>query len=293
VSDAGPVRVLVTGAGGPAGAEVLRSLARRPDVTLLADEGSRFLLEPGPAGTVVDSLVALCERERVDVLLPTGGEELPRIVAERKRLDAVGTALAAPGLDTVEVCLDGFALARRCADVLPTPRTELLGGTDPRSWHYPVVVRPRRGAGVRVVRDAEALRALGADEDVVVQALLPGDEYDVDTLADADGHVVAAVPRARPRVDSGDPGAGRTVADRELEGAARLVAAAVGLVGVATVRLRRDAEGRAALLAVDPTFPDGVPLTVAAGVDLPSLALDLALGRELPDSVPFDEVAAR
>ena len=34
-----------------------------------------------------------------------------------------------------------------------------------------------------------------------------------------------------------------------------------------------------------------LPIFVAAGVDMPSLALDLALGRSLPDSVPFAEVA--
>ena len=293
MSDPSPVRVLVTGAGGPAGVAVLRSLARRPDVTLMAadmdryasglylvDAGARFLVEPGLADTFVDSLVELCERERVDVLFSTVDVELPRIAAERKRLDAIGTALAAPSLETLEVCLDKFALARRCADVLPTPRTELLGSTDPASWDYPVIVKPRRGAGSRGVHqvdDAEALR--------------PGDEYSVDTLADADGHVVAAVPRSRLRVDSGVSVAGCTVADRELEQTARRVAAAIGLVGVANIQLRRDAEGRAALLEVNPRFPGAMPLTVAAGVDMPSLALDLALGRELPDSVPFAEVA--
>jgi carbamoyl-phosphate synthase large subunit len=85
--------------------------------------------------------------------------------------------------------------------------------------------------------------------------------------------------------------AGCTVADRELEQTARRVAEAIGLVGVANVQLRRDAEGRAALLEVNPRFPGAMPLTVAAGVDMPSLALDLALGRPLPDAVPFAEVA--
>lgn len=307
MSEPTPVRVLVTGAGGPAGVAVLRSLARRSDVALLAAdmdryasglylvaEDARFLVEPGLADTFVDSLVELCERERVDVLFSTVDVELPRIAAERKRLDAVGTTLAAPSLETLEVCLDKFALARRCADVLPTPRTELLGSTDPGSWDYPVIVKPRRGAGsrgVHLVADAEALRALGEDEDILVQAHLPGDEFSVDTLADADGHVVAAVPRSRLRVDSGVSVAGCTVADRELEATARKVAEAIGLVGVANVQLRRDAEGRAALLEVNPRFPGAMPLTVAAGVDMPSLALDLALGRTLPDSVPFAEVA--
>jgi carbamoyl-phosphate synthase large subunit len=307
VPDSSPIRVLVTGAGGPAAVAVLRSLAHRDDVTLLAadmdryasglylvDPGSRHLVQAGRAETFVDRLVELCERELVDVLFSTVDVELPRVAAERKRFDAIGTTLAAPSLETLEVCLDKYALAQRCAGVVPVPRTELLGASDPESWDFPVIVKPRRGAGsrgVHLVADAAALRALGEDEDTLVQANLPGDEYSVDTLADADGHVVAAVPRSRLRVDSGVSVAGCTVADRELEQAARQVAEAVGLVGVANVQLRRDAEGRAALLEVNPRFPGAMPLTVAAGVDMPSLALDLALGRPLPSSVPFRELA--
>jgi carbamoyl-phosphate synthase large subunit len=34
-----------------------------------------------------------------------------------------------------------------------------------------------------------------------------------------------------------------------------------------------------------------MPLTIAAGVDMPSIALDLALGLDTPDSVPFRELA--
>ncbi|WP_346622212.1 ATP-grasp domain-containing protein [Blastococcus montanus] len=307
MSDPTPTRVLVTGAGGPAGIAVLRSLARRDDVELLAadmdryasglylvDAPARHLVRPGLGEEFVDHLVELCERERVDVLFSTVDVELPRLAAERKRLDEVGTTLAAPSLETLEVCLDKYALAQQCADVLPTPRTALLGTTDPDGWDYPVIVKPRRGAGsrgVHLVEDAAALRALGSDEDILVQAHLPGDEYSVDTLADADGHVVAAVPRSRLRVDSGVSVAGATVSDPELEDTARRVAAAIGLVGVANVQLRRDAAGRPALLEVNPRFPGAMPLTVAAGVDMPSLALDLALGRPLPAAVPFTELA--
>jgi carbamoyl-phosphate synthase large subunit len=34
-----------------------------------------------------------------------------------------------------------------------------------------------------------------------------------------------------------------------------------------------------------------MPLTIAAGVDMPSLAVDLALGRPLPVRLPFRELA--
>ncbi|MFC7765746.1 ATP-grasp domain-containing protein [Leucobacter soli] len=140
--------------------------------------------------------------------------------------------------------------------------------------------------------DRAALEALPADAGLIVQDLLPGEEYSVDVIADAQGRVVSAVPRTRARVDSGVAIAGRTVRDPELEGTAEAVARAIGLVGVANVQLRRDRDGRAMLLEVNPRFPGALPLTIAAGVDIPSLVVDLFLGRELPERLPFREIAS-
>ena len=58
------------------------------------------------------------------------------------------------------------------------------------------------------------------------------------------------------------------------------------------MQLERDADGRPALLEVNPRFPGAMPLTIAAGVDMPSLALD-ALPRptRCPTHVDFQELA--
>ena len=110
-------------------------------------------------------------------------------------------------------------------------------------------------------------------------------------LADAHGHVMAAVPRVRVRVDSGVSIAGRTVRDPELERFGRHVARATGLTYVANVQCRRDRGGRPALLEVNPRIPGTLGLTIASGVDMPRLALDALLGRPVPAYVDFREVA--
>ena len=175
------------------------------------------------------------------------------------------------------------------------PETALLDAEGcARPWTFPVIVKPRRGAGsrgVRIVKDRQALTAQGIDPTQIIQEFLPGQEYSVDVIADREGHVVAAVPRTRTRVDSGVSIAGLTLHDPELEAVASAVATAIGLIGVANVQLRRDVNGLPALLEVNPRFAGAMPLTIAAGVDLPSLALDLALGRPLPQRVDFVELA--
>jgi carbamoyl-phosphate synthase large subunit len=81
------------------------------------------------------------------------------------------------------------------------------------------------------------------------------------------------------------------VHDETLEATAVACARAAGIVGVANVQLRRDEDGVPALLEINPRFSGAMPLTIAAGVDMPSIALDLALGRPTPRTVPFREIA--
>ncbi|MGX5681468.1 ATP-grasp domain-containing protein [Schumannella luteola] len=298
-------RVLVTGAGGPAGVAVIRSLLKRREVTVFAADmdgwasglylvpaAQRRLVEPGRSPEFVNGVAALVAADRIDVVVSTVDVELPPLAARRNDLGAV---LAAPSIETLEVTLDKFLLAERCAPLLRTPTTALLTAESvARDWEFPVIVKPRRGAGsrgVRIVADRAALEAIPLDESLIVQELLPGEEYSVDVIADARSHVIAAVPRTRTRVDSGVSIAGRTVHDEGLQSTAVAVAEAIGLTGVANVQLRRDRAGIPALLEVNPRFPGALPLTIAAGVDMPSLALDLALGVELPESLDFVDLA--
>ncbi|GAA1135530.1 ATP-grasp domain-containing protein [Microbacterium natoriense] len=299
-------RVLVTGAGGPAGVVVIRSLLKRPELTVFAADmdgwaaglylvpaEQRRLVPPGRAEEFVPTLARLVEDDAIDVVVSTVDVEL--IALSERRDELAPAVLAAPSADTLDVSLDKLLLAERCADTGRAPRTVLAGpAAQAVDWEFPVFAKPRQGAGsrgIRLVPDRAALDALPVDEGLIVQDFLPGEEYSVDVIADAAGQVVAAVPRTRARVDSGVAIAGRTVHDPELEETASAIAKAIGLVGVANVQLRRGRDGRAMLLEVNPRFPGALPLTIAAGVDIPSLVVDLFLGRELPASVPFREVA--
>lgn len=300
-------RVLVTGAGGPAGVAVIRSLLRRADLTVFAADmdgwasglylvpaEQRRLLPPGRDEDFVPALARFVAEDALDLVISTVDVELVAVAARREEL--APAVLAAPSAETLDIALDKLSLAERCAPTGFAPRTVLAGpeaqGVD---WEFPVFAKPRQGAGsrgVRLVPDRAALDALPLDEGLIVQDFLPGEEYSVDVIADADGNIVAAVPRTRARVDSGVAIAGRTVRDPELEDTAAALAQAIGLVGVANVQLRRDRSGRAVLLEINPRFPGALPLTIAAGVDIPSLVVDLFLGRELPARVPFREVAS-
>jgi carbamoyl-phosphate synthase large subunit len=305
--DLRPVRVLVTGAGGPAAVSVMKSLRRDPTVDLIAADldpwaAGLYLVPPQdrtlvPAGSdpaFVATLFERCLDLGADVVVPTVDTELrPVAQARAKFADAGIEAMLAPD-PALAIALDKLVLARHCAGHVRVPRTEELAATDPASWCYPVIVKPRRGSGSRdisLVHSAAELAVIEVTDGFCVQEYLPGEEYSIDVLAAVDGHVVASVPRVRERVDSGVSVAGRTVHDDELERFGSVVMEITGLTYIANVQCRRDRAGQPALLEVNARVPGTLPLTVASGVDMPRLALDSLRGRALPDHIGFREIA--
>jgi carbamoyl-phosphate synthase large subunit len=243
----------------------------------------------------VDTLLTRCTTLEVDVVLPTVDAELRPLAHARDKFTAAGVSLLLAEAEALEIILDKLTLATHCAGVVRIPRTELFGpALDPGSWTYPVIVKPRTGSGSRgihVVGSAAELAAMDRSPGLIVQDFLPGEEYSVDVLADINGHVIASVPRVRARVDSGVSVGGRTVHDPEIEYFGRAVARATGVTFVANVQCKRDRDGRPALLEVNPRIPGTLGLTIAAGVDMPRLALHALLGQRLPAHLDFRELA--
>ena len=52
-----------------------------------------------------------------------------------------------------------------------------------------------------------------------------------------------------------------------------------GIRGCANVQFKRGADGVFKLLEVNPRFPGTLPLTTAAGIDMPKLMVDELMGR--------------
>jgi carbamoyl-phosphate synthase large subunit len=298
----------VTGAGGPSAVSILRAMEDAP-VTLLAGDidpysaglyiveaGHRSMLRRGDDPRFADDLLERCRRDTVDVVVPTVDSELLPLARRRADFADAGVTLVLASVDTLETCIDKWALVERCEGYVRVPRTVVADEAfDPAAVALPVIVKPREGSGsrgIRLIERVEELEALERDGTLLVQEHLPGPEYSLDVLARADGHVAAVVPRERLKVDSGIAVTGRTLHDEALERFARDVAGLIGLTTVANVQVKVDAAGEPALLEVNARFPGTMPLTIAAGVDMPRLAIGEATGTPIPDGpLPFEDIA--
>jgi carbamoyl-phosphate synthase large subunit len=300
------MRILMTGAGGPSAISVWKSLSAQHEIHMadmdpcaaglyLVAEDRRLLVPRGDAPELVPALLAACRARKIDLMLPTVDAEFVPLALARADFEALGVALPISPLDCLRVCRDKHELLARVKGIVPVPEYEpLTPEAAARVTSFPRFVKPRLGAGSRgaeKITRREDLDALPQDGSILVQEYLPGEEYSVDVYVRGDGRVIAAVPRERMKTDSGIAVTARTVDVPEVIEAARRVAQEIGVRYVANVQFKRAADGIFKLLEVNPRFPGTLPLTTAAGVDMPKLLVDDVAGKKLPDGpLPFKEI---
>jgi carbamoyl-phosphate synthase large subunit len=301
-------RVLVTGAGGPAAVSFMHAIQRGKERfqifaadadphapgLYLVPAAERHLVPLGKSPDFAEKLLGICRRNRIDVLVPTVDAELIPLAIAASSFASEGIQIMLASLNTLTQCLDKAELMARCQSVVAVPTTHLFDEHF-QAASYPYLVKPRTGSGgrgIEIVHSPKEAALLARSEKLIAQEYLPGEEYSVDVLCNKNGELVAAVPRIRLRVDSGVAVTCMTTHAKDLIVAAGRVAERIRLVGVANIQFRRDPLGLPKLMEVNPRFPGSMPLTVAAGINMPLLWLEETLGKAMPKGpLPFQEVA--
>lgn len=299
------MRLLLTGAGGAAAISVWKSLAAQHDIFMadidpcaaglyLVPADRRMIIPKGNHPDFVNTMLQHCKTHRIDVFIPTVDVELAPVSAEMNAFEAIQTKvpLSKPGV--LKTCFDKHALLTQCQGVIPVPDFVLLNQDNASTLTaFPYFAKPRSGAGSSgavVIRDKKMLMALPQDNTYLVQELLPGDEYSVDIYFDANHQPIGAVPRLRMKIDSGIAVASRSVKSTVLEDLAIKTGQAVGIQYVANIQFKQANNGVFKLLEINPRFSGTMPLTCAAGVDIPKLMMQELNGESLKGLMPYQEL---
>jgi carbamoyl-phosphate synthase large subunit len=125
-----PPRVLVAGAGGRSGVAAIEALdgetlaifsadinPNAPGLSLV-DEDRRLPVAKGSGDSYTELLYDLCERHRIDVLVPALDCELLLLASARVFFAEIGTRIVLPSEKTLRICLDRRALRRCCRGVV-------------------------------------------------------------------------------------------------------------------------------------------------------------------------------
>ena len=238
------------------------------------------------AADYLDRMLAVCEREAVDLFLPALDEELALCGEHRRRFEALGTRIMLSSPEALAVCADKLRMAQCFSELaIPAPRTvaaeDYREGTFER---FPLIVKPRSGrggTGVHLARNhAEAAFFTQYVERAVVQECLDGVEYTIDVLATLDSGLRMFSPRQRLATESGVSSKGITHWREELLDPVRTLVRALKMVGPLNFQCFVSPAGRVSFTEINARLAGTAILSQAAGVPLFEGILDLARGLE-------------
>jgi carbamoyl-phosphate synthase large subunit len=234
------------------------------------------------------ALEELCRRHEVRAVVPLTDLDLEVLAEARveRRLPAFvpDPEIARATFDKYEAHL----LLTRLG--LPSPPTVLPGEAIER---FPVMVKPRQGSGARSIHRADDARAADffldyIDEPTMIQMMMDGPEYSIDTLSDLDGRCLNAIPRTMIESRGGESIKGTVIADEELVDLGRRVVEALGVRGPCTVQVFRDREFGLGITDVNTRFGGAfsAPMYAALpGRTYPELIVRMARGEQVQPHV--------
>jgi hypothetical protein len=284
------VRVLVLPSGSEVGLEIARALEHSLHVELhgassRTDHGelafARHAALPNIADPAFDAqFAALVERWGIDLVFATHDSVQERLAPLAMQL---GVHLVNGDPRAARVARRKSATYALLDDTPWVPR-RYSDATEVDAW--PVLVKPdlgQGGQGVTLAADPPALAiALATLPQPLACEYLPGEELTVDCFSDRHGCLLHVGPRDRERVLGGIVMRSRPLPrDPELDQIAATLNARLCLRGPWFFQVRRDRERRWKLLEFSCRLASGSTVQRAAGVNLPLLAVQDYLGRDL------------
>ena len=248
----------------------------------------------------IPQLLAICEREEVDCLIPTIDTELLLLAENKKRFEEVGTKVLISSLDKVRLCRDKNYTAEYFAALgLKSPLTvnsveKFEQGMACGEVSFPAFIKPKDGSSsinaYRVDNLDDLKLYAGKIENYIIQPYISGREYTIDIFCDYEGNPVYITPRERLAVRSGE------VLKTKITQDDTMIAEMLKLVedykpcGQITVQLiREEKTGDNYYIEINPRFGGGAPLSIKAGANSAQAVLKMLNGEKLT----YQEKAAR
>lgn len=323
------ITILITAAGSPSGPAVsscFRNLGERNVRIIGTDMKSDPTIEQyvdkcyfAPAATdpaYIDSLLEICKKEHVDVILPGISDELLPLCNRKREFEAIGTKVSVSNAHSIEICTN----KRKFYDFLrengiKTPnyhRVTTIEEFDSavKAIGYPekkVCLKAVVSSGSRGIRiiDAEKSRAdilfgekpnslfttyedlrsilveVDSFPEMMAMEYIPGREYSIDLVAD-NGKILYICGRNSDVVNASIPMEGSLCKDEAAYSLCEKIVKLLKIDGNADFDFKYNEEGSAVLMEINPRQAATMAVFRAGGINLLYLRIKQLLGEELP-----------
>lgn len=292
---------------GVIGTDIHQTPSGRPFV------GSFHVAPRGSSEDYPRAITELCASLSPDVLLPLSTEELLPLARNKKSIEeSTGTKVCIGSEKSIEVANDKKALFEFLSK-LDIPNPQHIPFQNPAEFQrtcgllgYPeraVCIKPafaHGSRGMRIIADpddttemflnskpenasisfAEAFKLIRGVSNLpmmLAMEYLPGPEYSVDMLCE-NGNARVVVVRLREEVRSGISFRSVVVENKQVDKIARRVCEALEFDGPMGIQLKENGGGNPKVIEVNPRLHGSCILSVAAGANIPYLAVKQTLG---------------
>ena len=330
--------VLLNGWGGFGGTGIIDCLRDNPEgrkikivstglfpVPVMEFKSDLFHILPrGDSPEYIASLLDLCKKEGVDVVLPGSSPEIMTISQNMKKLKSEGLCIALDEYKNIGAFFDKgrtydllqnkgidvpeFVRVEEAEDLLPA--VEHLGYPDkvvcfkPFSYH-----KSGSSRGFRVLRksntlfgtvlgghtseiDYDSVRRLsesGQRLDVIVMEYLSGPEFSAYALSKR-GKMLYCVPNLRNKAIDNRTFEATTVVDSRIWEMCEKIVRMFDLSYNTNIQMRESEDGSLKIVEVNPRMGGSIILPKAAGINLPYFSVKQALGERIPSGEEYAKI---
>lgn len=240
----------------------------------------------------IPGLLAICESQKVDCLIPTIDTDLLLLAENKKRFEEIGTKVLISAVDKVRLCRDknytaDYFVSLGLKSPLPVNSTEKFEQmTERGEVSFPAFIKPKDGSSsinAYRVDNLDDLK-LYADKigNYIIQPYISGREYTIDIFCDYEGNPVYITPRERLAVRAGEVLKTRITQDDTMISEMLKLVADYKPCGQITVQLIRDDKtGDNYYIEINPRFGGGAPLSIKAGANSAKAVLRMLNGEKL------------
>ena len=248
----------------------------------------------------IPQLLDICEKEQVDLLIPTIDTDLLVLAENAERFARIGTKVMVSAPDKVALCRDkrytaDFLLSCGVQSPKPVDDVELYAGG------YPCFIKPRDGSSsidaYKIDSEEELLEISKRVPNYIIQPFISGKEYTVDIFCDYEGNPVMISPRERLATRSGEVLKTCMIRDEAtVKECLQIIEKFKPCGALAVQYIKDEATGVNYYIEINPRFGGGAPLSMKAGADMAQMTLRQLNGECLsyvPDAGREGEIYSR
>lgn len=324
------IKVLLTAAGSPSAPGLISCLKNNGERNIIvigtdmkADATIEQMVDTlkwAPAVSdkrYVDILLAICEEEKVDILIPGISQELPLLQARKSEFEAIGTKVSVSAGEGLNIANDKillynymkengfkvpqFKVARnigefgQCCMELGYPQNALCvkmkdgSGSrgiriiDPEKSRFDIFVGEKPNSFFTTYDDMiSILKEASEMPELLIMEYLPGMEYSVDLLAE-NGKVLYIVGRESNVINASIPQEATLAFNEEAYRMSKEIVESLKLDGNVDLDFKFDKDGHPQLMEINPRLAATLSVIAAGGVNLLYLRVKQLLGEALPE----------